>query len=342
MYKSTSESATARPAGALPAGTAKRLDKLAALGILEVAQELLSRLREDGLWKHDSGFNAVAARLASELRERLNVHNNRFSAQRYHDLFRGLLRRMKIRPRLDEATVVDIGCGGTNPGGLLFLCLALGAKRGFAVDMDHILDQKLAVRALADVASMMILDPQGLVGDFAISASQVLHNLASFDLAKLQSGDARGLDTTRLNYLQQSAEDMSIGDGEANFVLSQAFLEHVSDPAKVLREIARITAPSGIGSHVIDMTDHRRYGEEIHPLEFLEEDAPGMAHGSNRLRRSAFVALCEAQGLEVLQVESIATFPVSAEMRRRMAPQFAQLPQEDLETGIVRIETRKR
>jgi hypothetical protein len=54
------------------------------------------------------------------------------------------------------------------------LFLMLGAKRGIAVDLDSIQDRERALKALADCAAMMLVDPRGLVGDYPIERAKVL------------------------------------------------------------------------------------------------------------------------------------------------------------------------
>jgi SAM-dependent methyltransferase len=223
----------------------------------------------------------------------------------------------------------------------LFLFLALGAQRGIGIDLDEIADPRLAVRALADVAANLLLDANGLVGKAAIRPEQVLQNLASFDLGRLQAGDGTGIDFTRLAYRQESSTHTSLADGEADFVFSTSFFEHVAEPDAVVREVARITKKGGVGVHVIDLSDHRHYAGDHHVLEFLREPGSGFVHWCNRLRRSMFPPLFAANGLAVTACDTLRRCPVDAELRASFATPWRDLEQDDLEATVIRVTTRR-
>ena len=250
--------------------------------------------------------------------------------------------RTKDRPALNGATVIDVGCGGTNPGAFLFLLLILGAKRGIGIDLDEVRHPHMALRALADLAAAMLLDPTAIVGDLAPSRHSMMDNIADIDFGKLTRGDRTGISEDRLAYWQQSASSIALDDSEADLVFSNAFFEHVPAPDEVIGEMARITKPGGTGVHVIDLTDHRRYNSDCHPLQFLAEPGPGMARGTNRMRHSHFVAAFEAHGFVIKSTEVL--LRVDAEQRRQVnfSPFYASLGDEDLEAGIIRLTMRRR
>ncbi len=58
----------------------------------------------------------------------------------------------------------------------------------------------------------------------------------------------------------------SVKSASFDFALSNAVLEHVGDIAATARELGRVTRPSGIHSHQIDLRDHRNFDR---PLEYL-------------------------------------------------------------------------
>ncbi|MFY9341798.1 MAG: methyltransferase domain-containing protein [Planctomycetota bacterium] len=329
------------PAGALSSSTAVRHAELASVSSRQLVRELVARMRDGGVWTSDDDMAMLGAWLVRAIEKQNDLHHNRFSLQRYHDLFLQYL-ALQPRPPIRGATIVDAGCGGINPWGFSFLFLALGAARGFAIDLEEIRDQSMAAQALADLAAAMLLDPKRLVGEMAIDPHEVLRNLASFDLARLRAGDPAGVDGSRLAYLREGATAISLPDATADLVFSIAFLEHPADPAAVVREFARITKPGGQGCHVIDLSDHRAYAGGGHPLQFLTEPGPGMAHGSNRLRASEWAALFAASGFEIVQQRVFRTVALPPEVRRALAPPFASMCEADLTTASINLSVRRR
>jgi SAM-dependent methyltransferase len=57
-----------------------------------------------------------------------------------------------------------------------------------------------------------------------------------------------------------------LADESIDIVLSNAVLEHAEDPARVARELYRITRSGGAGVHQVDFRDHRDFSR---PLEYL-------------------------------------------------------------------------
>lgn len=67
--------------------------------------------------------------------------------------------------------------------------------------------------------------------------------------------------------IAESAESMpSLHTGGIDVILSNAVLEHVTSPITVVRELARLTRPGGLGLHQVDFRDHADFDK---PLEHL-------------------------------------------------------------------------
>ena len=245
-------------------------------------------------------------------------------------LFQELLKYSHFK--LDEATIIDLGCGSINPYGFLFLFLMLGAKRGIAIDLDEIQNVPKAVQALADCAAMMLINPRGLVGEYAITREQVLRNVASFDLARLGVGDPVGLDPQRLSYRRESISALSLGDNEADLVISNSLLEHIARVDEVIVELGRITRKGGIHIHNIDGSDHRRYWDpRCHPLKFLTEPSnEALRYGSNRIRPCDFIPLFERYGFELIAFTPFESVDVGVELRQQLMEPFRSMPNEVL------------
>ncbi|MFY9344349.1 MAG: methyltransferase domain-containing protein [Planctomycetota bacterium] len=334
--------ALAYPDGALMALRARSQPALAEASVWQLGNELLARIERNELPPIDDPIAWLGSMLGWTLRKRLDVHANRFARRRYLDLYGTLYSHCVPRPPIEGATWVDLGCGGMNPLGLLTVFLALGARRGIGVDLDPVRDEDLAARAIADAAATMILDPSGIAWDYKIDAQQVLRNLAGLDLRRLHRGELAGVGD-RLAFRNCSIYDMAIGQGEADVVISNAFLEHIPDVARGVREIARITKPGGYSVHNIDMTDHRRYANAAGPLDFLTEASSSpILHHSNRLRLSDFAAIFEAAGFEIAGSRAHYPVEVPADLRQRMVEPFRSKAQQDLEAGVVVLVARRR
>jgi SAM-dependent methyltransferase len=335
-----------------PAGRLKRLviprnsPALGELSRAALSGEVLARI-EAGAFSNSEESILLGYELYDALDVALDVHNNRWSARRYRDLFRDFYGSLPVpRPSLDGATIVDLGCGGHNPYGVLFLFLMLGATRGIAIDLDDIQDTRRATRALADLAGILLVNPHEILGDYPVSREQMLRNIASFDLVKLQAGDPAGIDPDRLSYRRESVHALSAPDADADIVISNSFFEHIPRVDDAITEIARITRPGGVGIHLIDGSDHRHYEDASrHPLEFLTEagDAP-LVHGSNRIRPLEFGPLFERHGFEVVAFVSFippdqASLPAS--LRARLREPFRSMPDATLAAYMGKIMVRK-
>jgi SAM-dependent methyltransferase len=301
------------------------------ISIQELTGELVARINEGAFSKEATIL--FGWHIQDALEVALDVHCNRMSRRRYRDLFGTFYEWVgPPRPYLEDTTIVELGCGSINPYGFLFLFLMLGARRGIAVDRDAIQDISRSVRHVADCAGMMFTDPKQLVGDYPITRQQVLQNISSFDLAKLNAGDTSGIDIERLYYCQDPMEALSLRDGEADLVISNATLEHIEDVAATIEEMARITRKGGFGIHNIDAADHHRYWDPTcHPLEFLTSpgDEP-LVHSSNRIRPAEFCALFECHGFEIVEFTPYETVAVDATFRERLIEPFRAMPDEVL------------
>lgn len=334
--------ALARPDGALISLQAQPQPRLAGVSDWELGMEMLARLTaRPETWRGNQNC-WLGAKLQFALRKAFNVHENRFALRRYLDLYGVLHGMVDAKLPLRDATFVDLGCGGVNPLGLLFVFLALGARRGIGVDLDEVQDVEAATMALADVASAMVIDSASIAWRHAIPGDQVLRNLASFDLGKLRVGDPSGIDAERLRFCKDSLYAMSIGDSEADVVMSNAFLEHIPDVRRGVREIARITKPGGYSVHNIDISDHRRYAGIAGPLDFLEEQAGAeMVAGSNRLRAHQFVEIFESEGFEVTTFAPREPAPMDALVRARFVEPFRSMKLEQLAPMMVLVVARR-
>jgi SAM-dependent methyltransferase len=151
------------------------------------------------------------------------------------------------------------------------------------------------------------------------------------------------VDERRLTLRHEPAERLGLDTGTVDYVCSTAFLEHVPDPAAVVAETARVTRRGGVGVHLIDGTDHWRYGDPTHhPLDFLRTatSAP-LVHGSNRVRPLDYLPLFAAHGFEVVHCDVIST-PLADGFQATLAEPFRSMPLATLEAGGAYVYVRRR
>lgn len=337
----------AHPAGALPrVAPIKPRAELEQFRSMELAKELLVRLQKNGGLTNFDLELGIANRLSDLLARSLDVHTNRFAPSYVAPLFERLYETVaKELPPIPGSTVVELGCGSWAPLNLSMVFLLLGARKALAFDLDWPQDIPRSVMALADVFTWMITDARRIVGAHPVTRLEVLERISTFNVAGLAAGAAEAIDRTRLQFCNESVADMrSLADGEADLVVSNSFLEHVEDIDSVLAEVRRVTRIGGFGSHGIDATDHRRYGNpNIGELDFLREPAgEAMVHGTNRLRPATIARLFEKHGFEVRLLREIRHCQVEAGDRTGFSEPFRSMPLEQLETTVAHLVVRRR
>lgn len=125
-----------------------------------------------------------------------------------------------------------------------------------------------------------------------------------------------------------------IPDHSVDFIFSQAVLEHIRrrDFDRLVREMKRILKLDGICSHEVDLQDHLsgkldnlRFSERVWESDFMARSG----FYTNRIRFGEMLCRFAEGGFqyEVLRTGAFARVPTP---RRRMAPQFRGLPDEDL------------
>lgn len=322
----------------------KRSFALRGVSLAKLASELLARL-QDGSFSANQASILLGFEILDALPDALNVHNNLFSVRRYRDLFNAYYETVgPPYPAFDGATIVELGSGSINPYGFLFLFLMLGARRGIAIDLDEIQDIPKALRSLAALTASMLIDPREVIGDYPIDRDVVLRNIATFDLTKLHRGDPSGLDPERLSFRRESSDGLSLLEGEADFMISNAFFEHIPCAEEAIVEMARTMRKGAVGVHIIDGSDHRRYDNPAcHPLEFLTEaNSEALVHGSNRIRPLEFKCLFERNGFEVISFVPFERIEVIPKLRNRLVEPFRSMPDDVLSIVMAKFVIRRR
>jgi hypothetical protein len=321
----------------------KRLFALRGVSLAKLTSELLARVQDGSFRANDSAI-LLGYEILDALPAALNVHNNPFSVRRYRDLFNAYYETVgPPYPVLDGRTIVELGSGSINPYGFLFLFLMLGAHRGIAVDLDEIQDIPKALKFLAALTARMLIDPREVIGDYPINREEVMRNIATFDLAKLHRGDPLGLDPERLSFRQESCHALSLLEAEVDFMISNAFFEHIPCAEEAIAEMARTMRKDAVGVHTIDGSDHKRYDNPAcHPLEFLTEaNNEALVHGSNRIRPLEFKCLFERNGFVVISCVPFERVEVTRELRNRLVDPFRSMPDDVLSTVMAKFVIRR-
>jgi SAM-dependent methyltransferase len=311
-----------------------RVPRLEGESVWDLACALLHRIERpeqvESYGAHQQHLSVFRA-LSDVLEQLLDVPGNRFSLAQQRAYFAFVERCMRHHNvPLRGAVYVDAGCGSANPYGRMFTHLMGGAKRGYCIDLDPVQNISAALKALARLASSVIVAPKSVFEFHPLTSREVFENIADFDLEKLARGTG-GL-SDRLQLLNRSAAETGLPDASVDVVVSNSFLEHVPDANAVIAEFARITKPGGFAMHGIDCRDHRWYGQPmIHEVEFLTvESSDPIVFESNRLRMMDFERCFADHGFTIIAANRDPCVSIPASVRERLVEPWSSQPDEVL------------
>lgn len=311
----------------------------------ELMDALVHSVCSDAKLTADNTGLARLRTLCEFLQSRIDCHENRHSRQRYHDMFMSVAPFVPdLATLLRQGCFVDVGCGSWNPLAQSAIFLACGARRSVAIDLDAPNNLARSVRAVAEVWSHLMLQPRNILGTDSLTRGAMADNLAGFDVERIANGDAAALVGTRLEHHLCDAANMPVGQGECTVAVSNAFLEHVADPAGVANELFRIAARGAYQVHVVDATDHRRYsspqygsGSLLAESEYradMKYSVDGINYHMNGLRPRQFCDVFEKAGFRVVHYQG--WHDVEAPAGRLAAP-YRSLDPAVLREGMGRI-----
>lgn len=141
--------------------------------------------------------------------------------------------------------------------------------------------------------------------------------------------------TTSACYLTSGLASLQrIPTASVDFIWSHAVLQHVrrDEFLPTLKELRRIQRPDGVGSHRVSISDI--LGGKLNDLRFSDRiwESPLMAKSgfyTNRIRYSKLMELFREAGFTP-EIRKIARWKTLPTPRKKMAPQFASLPEEEL------------
>lgn len=283
--------------------------------------------------------------LGAELDLRLRDPANRYSVEKSMQSLAGLSSHPDIGinfAKLRNATCIEFGCGGLNPGGGSMAMLLAGAKHVIALDLDDIQSPGCAARSMYAVFGAAVT--RTCNPPIPGTADQIMERVDSFDWNLLASGDLRGVDSKRLVYIQKPMSQAGIASASTDILVSSSVFEHLAEPDEIIKEMARIVRPGGLCMHAIDGVDHRSYNnKEVDDLEFLKDGSNAqLLFGCNRVRPLAFQRMFEEHGFEVRAIRQGEVRQLTDEAVQRFAPQFRELPRRHLEVLRARFYLRRR
>lgn len=186
---------------------------------------------------------------------------------------RGPLRGLQFvrSSRLNECEVLDFGCGTHFPdstGLILYMCgvkrvesvdtsqVKSGFETGAALDLIHWLEDRRSATEHYTIAEGAMLD-WSRVREIHRHAVACRNGGGSpFEPVSLVSGDLFGI---------------SFHNKQYDLITSNAVLEHVDSPQRVVQRLIELLKVRGCMHHVVDLRDHRSYyrPEEYLPLPSL-------------------------------------------------------------------------
>ena len=311
----------------------------------ELMDALVHSLRSDPKLTSDNTGLSRLRTFCELIHTQIDCHENRYSRQRYHDMFMSVAPHVPdLAGLLRRGCFVDVGCGSWNPFAQSAIFLACGARRSVAIDLDAPHNLARSVRSVAEVWGHLMLQPRSILGTGALTPAALAENLAGFDLDRIANGDPGALLSSRLEHHLCDAAKMPVENGASTVAVSNAFLEHVADPIGVARELFRIAAPGAYQVHVIDATDHRRYTSPRYSAgSLLAEDeyhadmnytVDGINYHMNGLRPRQFCGVFESVGFRVLHYQGWQEVELP---RGRLAAPFRDLDPAMLREGMGRL-----
>lgn len=130
----------------------------------------------------------------------------------------------------------------------------------------------------------------------------------------------------------------------ADFVFSQAVMEHVDDPGSLYQEIHRWLRPGGITSHVVDYRCHgtssKWNGHWAYTDAAWRLIRGGRPYLLNRMPHSGHQRLLAASGFDIATAAQTKTD--STILRTELAPAFRDLSDDDLTTSGALFQAAKR
>lgn len=236
-----------------------------------------------------------------------------------------------------NARCVDFGCGGTRPFNIASLLYLSGAKSALCVDHVTIKNEPdIALGIYCLLIQLLSTEiPHVRFSSIGATESLLKNRATEFDMRRLISGDLRGL-PAQIRYLKRDFATIARKEREFDFLFTGSVLEHVSDVPGCLDMFRHSISSSGVIFAVVDLRDHRLYGNRASPWQFML-DGGDVAHGFvNKLRYSDFVREFARAGFRISQMHVLKD-EIPSQVRKNLLPEFRDLDETDLATVEMRV-----
>jgi SAM-dependent methyltransferase len=230
---------------------------------------------------------------------------------------------------LDNIRAVELGCGAANGTGYEWTARLGGTWTG--VEPFARFDPELDARLREETAWR---HPGAPPGEDTLHATSAAH--APDAACETATARRTGAAVRRVNDLD------ALDDASADVIVSNSVLEHVSDPAALFRQCARVLAPGGFMLHRVDYRDHF-FKYPFHFLTFSREFWDNVLNPGDlpRLRLDDHLALLTRAGFAVSVVERETAPAQLAAVAPFLAPEFASRHRDMLATTIAALYCRK-
>lgn len=234
---------------------------------------------------------------------------------------------------IDVKAEYDLGVGlayvawlreaGASPAGLRVLEIGPGSSYGSAVTLA-------AFGAKVSVADRWLASwRREFDGPYYRALAGKIRKIPGADpnVAERLASDDRYTDET-VTFLDCEAENLSLVEA-FDATLSNAVLEHVTDPARALSALARATRPGGLAIHQVDYRDHRNFTRPLDHLLFSEKQwleltrRVHMEYGTQRRPKDYAAAFAKA-GLKIMTY--VSTDHAELDYAEKIAARLARLP----------------
>src|SRR5207244_7965224 len=171
-------------------------------------------------------------------------------------------------------------------------------------------------------------EPTVRASDFPIEPVEIRRALEPRRVASIRMAVA----ADALEYAVPWDDSSAVEAGSADLVISQAVMEHVTDPLHTYRSIRSWLKPGGMTAHQIDFGSHSRAplwnGHWAYP-DSIWKAIEGRRSSINRIPLSGQLAAIESAGLRLLRVDEYPSQTPSVP-RSSLAARWSNLSDTDL------------
>ncbi len=304
---------------------------------------LAGRVPEEHRWEF-----AVYRHLTEQLRQQSDPQGSPFYFFHVYSEVMQMARQHGHEPR----RVLELGPGASL--GVLFCFVAVGAERAVGVDVEPVQHNPEFYSVLKDYLAS--------VGGFRWWRPRAVDGRrpAVRYPGCWETVDAQAL-LDRIEYRAPVyAHAPPFGDGEFDFVFSNAAMEHFDQPEKAVQEVCRVLAPGGITTHEIDL-GHHKPGHPLQHLRWSREEYQRMTqkygggHGiegilggtwnglpyCNRLLAADWRRIFVEAGLEVLRLEVVSEVDPATINPADFAEPYCRRSREELAPVAIRVVARR-